>query len=307
METARPKQTTASLRAMRERSEPIAMVTAYDAAEGRFVEDAGLDVILVGDSLGMVVLGYETTLPVTVEDMVHHAKAVRRGAKNTMMLVDMPFLSYRLSLADTLKNAGRIMQESGADGVKLEGGQSILEHVRVLADAGIPVCGHLGLTPQSVLQFGGFKVQGRELPAARRIVEDARRLEDAGAFMVVLECIPSALAEIVTDSVSIPTIGIGAGAGCSGQVLVYHDLLNLSPGRVPRFVKPYGAVGEAVRGALTAYREEVKNRAFPTVPYSYEIARSEIQALRAPAVETAGKADGRVLSDEPPAGEKGRA
>lgn len=257
---------------MRNKGEPIAMVTAYDAAQARTVERAGLDVILVGDSVGMVMLGYDTTLPVTVDEMIHHAKAVRRGAPNTMMLVDMPFLSYRVSIEKGLENAGRIMQEAYADGVKIEGGESVLPQVRQLVEAGIPVCGHLGLTPQSVLQFGGFRVQGRELGAARKLVEDAQRLVEAGAFMIVLECIPSALADWVTRSIPAPTIGIGAGVGCSGQVLVYHDLLGLSDRSSPKFVKSYAALGEDSVAALRAYREEVKVRAFPTSAYSYDIA-----------------------------------
>ncbi|PWI57097.1 3-methyl-2-oxobutanoate hydroxymethyltransferase [Sulfoacidibacillus thermotolerans] len=265
---------------MRERKESIVMVTAYDATQAAHAEAAGVDVILVGDSLGMVVLGYDTTIPVTINDMLHHAKAVRRGAKNTMVLVDMPFASYHQSVADTVRNASKIMQEAYADGLKLEGGSEILPHVQALVQAGIPICGHLGLTPQSVLQFGGFRVQAKEMDAAQKLLDDALQLQQAGAFMVVLECIPSALGALVTESLDIPTIGIGAGENCSGQVLVYHDVLGLGMHhRRPKFVKKYATLGDSAISALTKYKDEVKRREFPNPDYRYDIAADAISKL----------------------------
>ena len=271
----RRRHTVLTLRAKKTAGERIAMVTAYDAAQAAVVEAAGADVILVGDSVGMVMLGYETTIPVTLDDMVHHAAAARRGAPGTMLLVDMPFLTYRGDPAQTLRAAGRIMQEALADGVKIEGGEAVAPHVRTLAEAGIPVCAHLGLTPQSVLQFGGFRVQARGEAAAGRLLADARALEAAGAFLLVLECIPAPLAESVTDALGIPTIGIGAGAGCNGQVLVYHDLLGLRPDRPPRFVKPYAGLYEASVAALQAYCSDVRAGRFPDAAHSYQAQEGE--------------------------------
>ncbi|KUO96843.1 3-methyl-2-oxobutanoate hydroxymethyltransferase [Ferroacidibacillus organovorans] len=273
------RHTTRTLRAMKQKGEKIAMVTAYDANQARMAEDALMDVILVGDSVGMVMLGYETTIPVTLDEMIHHAKAVRRGAQNTMVLVDLPFATYHGDPQESLKNAMRVMQEAHVDGLKLEGGREILPHVEVLIRAGIPVCAHLGLTPQAVLNLGGYRVQGRDKKAAQRLLDDARALEAAGAFMVVLECVPNDVGALVTEQLVIPTIGIGAGAACSGQVLVYHDLLGMHGQDTAKFVKSYAALHEVVHSALVAYRDEVKLGAFPSAQYTYEIHVDELDQL----------------------------
>lgn len=265
----RRKQTVLNIRANKEAGIRMAMVTAYDATQSAIAEAAGVDIILVGDSVGMVVLGHETTIPVTLDDMVHHAKAVRRGAPATMMLVDMPFLTYHADVSETLRNAGRVMRETGADGLKLEGGRPILPQVKALSAAGIPVCGHLGLTPQSYHQFGGFRVQARTDEAAHELLADALALQDAGAFLLVLECIPAEVAATVTARLSIPTIGIGAGAACDGQVLVFHDLLGLRDRRQPLFVKRYAELyGQAV-DAVAAYCRDVREGVFPDAAHSY--------------------------------------
>lgn len=271
MKSPRKKWTTIDMKNLRNNQEPIVMVTAYDASQAAHAEAAGVDVILVGDSLGMVVLGYDSTLPVTLSDMLHHAKAVRRGSPHTMMIVDMPFLTYRQTVADTVRNAGILMQEGLADAVKLEGGTSILPHVQALIESGIPVCGHLGLTPQSVLQMGGYRVQGRDPAVAQKLLEDAQLLEQTGAFMIVLEGIPSPLAKTVTTALQVPTIGIGAGISVSGQVLVYHDLLGLNAGHVPKFVKQYALLHEEAVSALSHYKEDVKTGNFPTPEFSYDM------------------------------------
>ncbi len=275
------KHTTTTIQAMRLRGEPIVMVTAYDASQAAHAQDAEVDVILVGDSVGMVMLGYDTTIPVTLDDMVHHAKAVRRGAQNTMVLVDMPFASYHQTVADTVRHAARIMQEAQADGVKLEGGAAVAPHIQALAQAGIPVCGHLGLTPQSVLQLGGYLVQGRNERTAGRMLEDARALVDAGAFLIVLECVPNALGKLITETVSAPTIGIGGGPDCSGQVLVYHDLLGLNGTHQAKFVKSYASLRTQIVDSLSAFRHEVKARSFPTSAHGYDVAATAVEALAA--------------------------
>lgn len=275
------KHTTVTIQAMRQREEPIVMVTAYDASQASHAQDAGVDIILVGDSVGMVMLGYDTTIPVTLDDMVHHAKAVRRGAANTMVLVDMPFASYHLTVADTVRQAARIMQEAQADGVKLEGGTAIAPHIRALSDAGIPVCGHLGLTPQSVLQLGGYRVQGRDEKTAEGMLADALALADAGAFLIVLECVPSALGKLITAASPVPTIGIGGGPDCSGQVLVYHDLLGLNEMRQAKFVKSYASLRTQIVDGLRSYRNEVKERSFPTPAHGYDVAAAALEALAA--------------------------
>jgi len=263
------KLTTALVRRMKRDGQRIVMVTAYDYPGAAAAEAAGVDCILVGDSLGMVVLGYETTLPVTMDDMVHHTKAVRRGARNTMVVADMPFLSYHISPEEAVRNAGRLLQEGGADAVKLEGGRERINEIRRIVEAQIPVMGHLGLTPQSVNQLGGFKVQGKDVESARRIVEDALLLEEAGCFALVLEAVPAELAAYITQRLSIPTIGIGAGAGCDGQVLVMHDLLGLQNGHVPKFVKQYANLyGQMVEG-IRQYAEEVRAGVFPAVEHTY--------------------------------------
>jgi len=265
------KLTTAGVRRMKREGQRIVMVTAYDYPGAMAAEAAGVDMILVGDSLGMVVLGYENTLPVTMDDMVHHTTAVRRGAPNTMVVADLPFLSYHISPEEAVRNAGRLLQEGFADAVKLEGGRERINEIRKIVDAQIPVMGHLGLTPQSVQQLGGFKVQGRDAAGARRIVEDALLLEEAGCFALVLEAVPGELAAYITERLTIPTIGIGAGAGCDGQVLVMHDLLGLHNSHVPKFVKQYANLyGQMVEG-IRQYAEEVRAGLFPTSEHTYGI------------------------------------
>lgn len=262
--------TVTKLQRMKREGTPISMVTAYDYPSARLAEEAGIDVILVGDSLGNVVLGYDTTLPVTLDDMIHHAKAVRRGAAGTFIVADLPFLTYRLGVKETLQNAGRLMQETGVQAVKLEGGAEIADEVSALVNAGIPVMGHIGLKPQSIHQIGGYKVQGKREEDIRALIEDAKALEQAGAFAVVLELMTGGAAAAVTRELSIPTIGIGAGAGCDGQVLVFHDLLQYaSPYRSKTFVKTYADVGTIVRDAIGAYVRDVKSRTFPGPEHSF--------------------------------------
>lgn len=275
----RQKATTSSLQRMKKEAEHIVMITAYDYPGAKAAEEAGVDVILVGDSLGMVVLGYETTLPVTMEDMIHHTKAVRRGAKETMIVTDMPFLSYHVTVAEAIRNAGRLLQEGGADAVKLEGGRERIPTIRQLVEAQIPVMGHLGLTPQSVNLLGGFKVQGREAEGAKRIIDDALRLEEAGCFALVLESVPGELAAWITSRLSIPTIGIGAGPGCDGQVLVMHDLLGIHQGHVAKFVKRYADVNRIMVEGIRAFANEVRNGQFPTPEQTYTMKKEEWQQL----------------------------
>ncbi len=253
----------------------IAMLTAYDFSTAQLLDEAEIDVILVGDSLGNVVLGYDTTLPVTIEDMLHHTKAVTRGNRKSLIIGDMPFLTYHTSAADALRNAGRFLQEAGAQGVKLEGGKERLEVIKTIVDAGIPVMGHLGLTPQSVHQLGGFKVQGKSDQAARKLLDDALALEQAGVFALVLECIPGDLASKVTESLGIPTIGIGAGVGCDGQVLVIHDLLGLNGNKVPKFVKQYANLRQEMLAAVLAYKDEVSGGNFPGPEHTFVQANKE--------------------------------
>lgn len=275
----RQKATTSSLQRMKKEAEHIVMITAYDYPGAKAAEEAGVDVILVGDSLGMVVLGYETTLPVTMEDMIHHTRAVRRGAKETMIVTDMPFLSYHVTVAEAIRNAGRLLQEGGADAVKLEGGRERIPTIRQLVEAQIPVMGHLGLTPQSVNLLGGFKVQGREAEGAKRIIDDAFRLEEAGCFALVLESVPGELAAWITSRLSIPTIGIGAGPGCDGQVLVMHDLLGIHQGHVAKFVKRYADVNRIMVEGIRAFANEVRNGQFPTPEQTYTMKKEEWQRL----------------------------
>lgn len=258
MDRQRPV-TTATLRAMKASGRPIAMVTAYDASSARLAELAGVDMILVGDSLGMVVLGYDSTLPVTLDDMLRATSAVTRVTRRAFVVADMPFMTFQVSAEEALRNAGRLMAEAGAQAVKVEGGAEIAPTVARLHAAGIPVMGHIGLTPQSVHELGGYKVQGRETAAALKLIDDARALAEAGAFAVVLECIPAELAAIVTAEVPIPTIGIGAGAGCDGQVQVFHDLLGLGGDFKPKHARRYADVGEVVREALAAYVADVRS------------------------------------------------
>jgi 3-methyl-2-oxobutanoate hydroxymethyltransferase len=266
---ARPL-TVLDLSAMKAAGRRIVMLTCYDAAFARLLDQAGVDVLLVGDSLNQVVAGEETTLSATLDQMIYHAAAVRRGAPRALLLVDMPFLSYQVSVPEAIRNAGRVLQETGAQGVKLEGGLPMAETVRALVDRGIPVLGHLGLTPQSVHTLGGYRVQGREVSAAERLLADARALEEAGACGIVLELLPAALARRVSAALTIPTIGIGAGAGCDGQVLVLHDMLGLNEMFNPKFLKRYGALGEAVRAAVRAYAAEVREGTYPGPEHSFE-------------------------------------
>ncbi len=275
----RKKNTILTFRQKKRDHQPITMLTAYDYPTALLVDRAGIDSILVGDSLGMVVLGYENTLPVTMEDMLHHCKAVARGAKSALLIGDMPFMSYQVSPQEALRNAGRFLQEAGMDAVKLEGGRERAETVRAIVDAGIPVMGHIGLTPQSVQQLGGFRAQGRQASPARRLLEDAKILEEAGCFSIVLESIPAKLGQLISERIDIPTIGIGAGAGCDGQVLVLHDLLGLFERFKPRFVKQYANLHEIVLEALSSYKEEVENGSFPQEEHTFGIAEEEWQAL----------------------------
>ncbi|GAX89764.1 3-methyl-2-oxobutanoate hydroxymethyltransferase [Effusibacillus lacus] len=274
------KVTTVKLADMKANKQRISMVTAYDFPTAKVAEAAGVDLILVGDSLGMVVLGHETTLPVTVEDMIHHTKAVKRGAKHTLVVTDMPFLSANVSIADTVRNAGRMIQEAGADAVKLEGGREMLEEIRALIRANIPVMGHLGLTPQAVNKLGGFKLQGRDLDGAKRIYEDALRLQEAGCFAIVLELVPMPLATLITEQLDIPTIGIGAGAGCDGQVLVMHDLLGITNDYMPRFVKKYANMYESMVDAVRSYTQDVRDGSFPGPSHEFGMKEEILAALK---------------------------
>ena len=263
------KVTTAVIRDMKQKKQKVAMLTAYDYGMAMVVDEAGIDIILVGDSLGMVVLGYDSTLPVTMEDMIHHTKAVCRGTKRAMVLGDMPFMSYQASVDQAVLNAGRFLQEAGAHGVKLEGGREVAEVTRRIASAGIPVMAHLGLTPQSVHQLGGYKVQGKGDTAARRMIEDAQILEEAGAFAVVLECVPVQLAREITESLTISTIGIGAGVHCDGQVLVVNDMLGTFERFKPKFVKQYAKMNSQMKDAVRQYCDEVLTGAFPDDAHSF--------------------------------------
>ncbi len=271
--------TTATIREKKLKKEKITMLTAYDYAFATLVDQAGIDMILVGDSLGMVQLGYENTLSVTMDDMVHHTKAVVRGAKNSMIVSDMPFLSYHVSVKDAVRNAGRLIQEGGAQAVKLEGGEERLPVVRAILDAEIPIVAHIGLTPQSINQFGGFKVQGKDLETARKLVQDAKLLEEAGVFSIVLEGVPSALATKITDSLTIPTIGIGAGKDCDGQVLVINDMLGIFQGHIPKFVKRFANVGPMIIDAFKDYKTEVEAGTFPGTEHGYTIQDDVLEKL----------------------------
>lgn len=264
-----PKITIPLLKEMKERQEKIAMLTAYDFPQALMVDEAGIEVVLVGDSLGMVVLGYEDTLKVTTEDVIYHTKAVARALKNALLVADMPFLSYQVSKEEAIYNAGRLIQEGGAQAVKVEGGGAMIKRVKEIVEAGIAVMGHLGLTPQMVNQFGGFKVQGKKEEQAKKIMEDALALENAGAFSLVLECVPAELAKEITSRLRIPVIGIGAGPYCDGQVLVFHDLLGLFPRLTPKFVRRYAELYPEIIKALQGYKQEVKEGLFPAQEHSF--------------------------------------
>ncbi|MCB2178704.1 3-methyl-2-oxobutanoate hydroxymethyltransferase [bacterium] len=277
--SARKKVTTRTFQLKKQRGEKISMLTAYDYPTALAVDKAGVDSILVGDSLGMVVLGYETTLPVTMEDMLHHCKAVARGASHPLLVGDMPFMSYQSSAEKALENAGRFLKEAGMDAVKLEGGRERAKAVRKIVRAGIPVMGHLGLTPQSVHAFGGFRAQGKTAAPAKRLLEDALILQDAGAFSIVLEAVPAQLAGLISQKLTIPTIGIGAGVGCDGQVLVIHDMIGQFDRFVPSFVKQYANIHEIVLGAMQAYQADVSAGVFPADEHSIQMKEEEWQAL----------------------------
>ena len=273
------KNTAVTFKEAKAKGEKLTMLTAYDYSTAKLIDQAGINSILVGDSLGNVVLGYEDTVSVTMEDMIHHCSAVARGTKEALLICDMPFMSYQASVYDAVVNAGRLMKEGRANAVKLEGGVEVEDTIRAIVNASIPVCAHIGLTPQSINAFGGFKVQGKGEAAAQKLLDDARAVERAGAFAVVLECVPAKLAERVSKEISIPTIGIGAGAGCDGQVLVYQDMLGMFTDFKPKFVKHFANVGEIMTAAFKAYDEEVKNGTFPAEEHTFKIDDSILDKL----------------------------
>lgn len=273
------KNTVITFQQAKEKGEKLTMLTAYDYSTAKLEDEAGVNSILVGDSLGNVMLGYEDTISVTMEDMIHHGAAVARGAKNALVIIDMPFMSYQTSVYDAVVNAGRLMKEGRAGAVKLEGGVEVCPQIRAIVEAGIPVCAHVGLTPQSINAFGGFKVQGKSEAAAKKVLEDAKAVEEAGAFAVVLEGIPKKLGDLVSRELHIPTIGIGAGNGCDGQVLVYQDLLGMFSDFTPKFVKRYADLGTIMKEAFRSYIEEVGSGAFPAEEHEYKIDDDVIEKL----------------------------
>ncbi len=273
--------TITEIKEMKQKKEKIPMLTAYDYTTAKIVDEAGVPLILVGDSLGMVMLGYESTIPVTMEDIIHHTKAVVKGAKMALIVGDMPFMTYHGSVSDALHNAARFIQEGGAQAVKLEGGEVVAEQVRRLVDCGIPVMGHIGVTPQSQHQLGGFKARGKVMEEAKKLLSDARILEEAGAFAIVLECTPARLSELITEKLTIPTIGIGAGPDCDGQVQVISDMLGLYTDFVPRHAKQYVRLAEEIKTAVEGYISEVKSVSFPTMENSYTMDEGLIKDLRA--------------------------
>ena len=273
------KKSVLTFRNAKQKNERLTMLTAYDYSTAKLIDASGIDSVLVGDSLGMVMLGYEDTLSVTMEDMIHHTKAVARGVKDALVVSDLPFMSYQTSVYDAVVNAGRLIEEARAQAVKLEGGLEVCPQIKAIVEASIPVMAHLGLTPQSVNAFGGFKVQGKDEEAARSLIEQAKAVEAAGAFAVVLECIPAKLAELITKSISIPTIGIGAGNGCDGQVLVYQDMLGLYSDFTPKFVKRYAEIGPQMENAIEDYISEVKSGAFPAAEHTFALSDAVIEKL----------------------------
>lgn len=273
------KKSVLTFRNAKQKNERLTMLTAYDYSTAKLIDASGIDSVLVGDSLGMVMLGYEDTLSVTMEDMIHHTKAVARGIKDALVVSDLPFMSYQTSVYDAVVNAGRLIKEGRAQAVKLEGGLEVCPQIKAIVEASIPVMAHLGLTPQSVNAFGGFKVQGKDEEAARSLIEQAKAVEAAGAFAVVLECIPAKLAELITKSISIPTIGIGAGNGCDGQVLVYQDMLGLYSDFTPKFVKRYAEIGPQMENAIEDYISEVKSGAFPAAEHTFALSDAVIEKL----------------------------
>ena len=271
--------TTAVFRKMKETREKISMLTAYDYPTARILDRSAIDAILVGDSLGMVVLGYSDTTRVTMEDMLHHIKAVSRGAERVMVIGDLPFLSYHQGLAESVRNAGRLIQEGGAQAVKLEGGREVIPEIQAIIRAGIPVMGHLGLTPQSIHKIGGYFIQGKNKEQALKLVEDAKALEDAGVFAVVLECVPAELAARISQAVTIPTIGIGAGGGCDGQILVTHDLLGIYQGKTAKYVKQYAQLGNLMEEAILRYVQDVKGGIFPQDGQSFHMDKDQLDGI----------------------------
>lgn len=265
------KFTVSSFVEFKEQGKKISMLTAYDYSTAKLLDEAGVDTILVGDSLGMTMLGYEDTLKVTMEDMLHHTRAVARGVENALVIGDMPFMSYHISVEESVRNAGRFIKEAGADAIKLEGGSDVVDKIRAIVKAQIPVVGHLGLTPQSVNMFGGFKVQGKSEAQAKLLIEEAMLLQEAGCCAIVLECVPEKLAKLVSEKLTIPTIGIGAGKYCDGQVLVIQDMLGMYSDFTPKFVKKYADVGTAMKKAVAAYKEEVQAMTFPEEKHTFKI------------------------------------
>lgn len=273
------KNTVTTFKDAKKQGKKLTMLTAYDYSTAKLFDEAGVDSMLVGDSLGMTMLGYDSTLPVTMEDMIHHTKAVVRGAKNALVVGDMPYMSYHLSVQQAVENAGRFIKEAGAQAVKLEGGAAFCPEIEAMTRASIPVVGHLGLTPQSINAFGGFKVQGKSEEAARKIIEDAQALEAAGAFAIVLECVPAKLAEIITAKVAVPTIGIGAGAGCDGQVLVYQDMLGMYDNFTPKFVRKFAEVGAMMKQGVQKYCAAVQDSSFPAAEHTFKIDEEVLEKL----------------------------
>ena len=273
------KNTVLTFQQAKENGEKLTMLTAYDYSTAKLIDEAGVNSILVGDSLGNVILGYEDTISVTMEDMIHHGAAVARGAKNALVVIDMPFMSYQTSVYDALVNAGRLMKEGRGDAVKLEGGVEVCPQIKAIVDAGIPVCAHIGLTPQSINAFGGFKVQGKSEAAAKKLLEDAKAVEEAGAFAVVIEGVPAKIAALITQQLHIPTIGIGAGKDCDGQVLVYQDMLGMFSDFTPKFVKRYANIGEVMKEAFQNYIKEVQDGVFPAEENTYKVDDSVIEKL----------------------------
>ncbi len=273
------KNTIATFQAQKDKGEKITMLTVYDYSTAKLMDQAGINGILVGDSLGMVVLGYEDTIPVTMQDMIHHTAAVCRGAKNALVVGDMPFMSYQVSVEQAVENAGRLMKEGGCQAVKLEGGAAVCPQIKAIVNASIPVMAHIGLTPQSVHSFGGFKVQGKSEQGAKKLLEEAKAVEEAGAFAVVLECVPAKLAELISKELTIPTIGIGAGAGCDGQILVYQDMLGMFSDFTPKFVRRFANVGDMMTEAFQTYIAQVQEGSFPAEEHTFAIADDVIKKL----------------------------
>ena len=273
------KNTVSTLLQQKQSGDKITMLTAYDYTTAKIIDECGINSILVGDSLGMVMLGYENTIPVTMEDMIHHTAAVSRGAENAFIVADMPFMSYQVSVQEAVINAGRLIKEGGANAVKLEGGAEVCEQIEAIVNASIPVVAHLGLTPQSVNAFGGFKVQGKSLDKAQKLIDDALKIQQAGACAVVLEGIPAKLADIITKKLFIPTIGIGAGNGCDGQVLVYQDMLGLTTGHTAKFVKRFANLGDLMREGINLYKKKKKSGAFPAEEHTYAIDNDVISKI----------------------------